>query len=129
MALSWCGGAATGPSQGGPVALGDWGGAHIGLHVTSNGGQVEYDCAHGTIDEALIADGHGRFEARGVHVREHGGPEREGEPPDSHPARYTGAVDGRTLTMSLTVEETDTQRLVGDFTLTFGQAPRLTKCL
>jgi hypothetical protein len=105
---------------------GTWGGEHISLEVTAQGGQVEYDCAHGTIDQKIVPDARGRFDLRGTHVREHGGPVRKDETADSHPARFAGHVKGDTMT--LTVTESDTKELVGTFTLVYGQRPQLTKC-
>ncbi len=105
---------------------GTWGGQHIALEVTAEGAQAEYDCAHGTVDQKFVADAEGRFDLRGTHVREHGGPVRRDETPDSHPARYTGRIKGDTMT--LTVTETDTNESVGTFTLAFGQPPRVMKC-
>src|SRR5690349_23937403 len=49
---------------------GTWGGEHIRLEVTAQGGEVEYDCGHGTIDQKIITDGQGHFDLRGTHVRE-----------------------------------------------------------
>jgi hypothetical protein len=105
---------------------GMWGGEHIGLEVTAQGGQVEYDCAHGTVDQRIVPDARGRFDARGTHVREHGGPVRRDETADSHPARFVGEIRGDTMT--LTVTESDTKEVVGTFTLVFGQRPRVMKC-
>jgi hypothetical protein len=105
---------------------GTWGGEHIGLEVTEQGGQVEYDCAHGTIDEKVVADDRGRFDLRGTHVREHGGPVRKDETADTHPARFAGEIKGDTMT--LTVTETDTKVVVGTFTLVYGQKPHVVKC-
>ncbi|MEJ7811195.1 MAG: hypothetical protein WKG32_12350 [Gemmatimonadaceae bacterium] len=114
-------------STSGPELAGDWGGEHIGLVVSTRGATVEYDCAHGTIDEPLAPDGRGRFEARGTHTREHGGPVREGEAADTHPARYEGVVQGPA--MALTVTLTDTVRAIGTYTLTCGDLPHVFKCL
>ncbi|PYS75702.1 MAG: hypothetical protein DMF66_18805 [Acidobacteria bacterium] len=105
---------------------GTWGGEHISLEVTAQGGQVEYDCAHGTIDQKIVSDARGRFDLRGTHVREHGGPVRKDETADSHPARFAGQIKGDTMT--LTVTESDTKELVGTFTLVYGQRPHLMKC-
>jgi hypothetical protein len=105
---------------------GTWGGEHIRLEVTAQGGQVEYDCAHGTIDRKIVTDGQGRFDLRGTHVREHGGPIRKDEASDSHPAQFKGQIKGNTMT--LTVTEIDTKELVGTFTLVYGQTPHLMKC-
>ena len=88
---------------------------------------VEFDCAHGSIAQAVGLDVDNRFDVAGVYVREHGGPVREGEPPDSHPARYSGTVNGDL--MQITVTTTDDNRAVGSFVLAFGRAGRIVKCL
>ncbi len=105
---------------------GSWGGEHIGLEVTDEGGTVEYDCAHGTIDRKIVLDARGRFHVSGTHFREHGGPVRKGEQTDTHPAQYTGQIVGDKMT--LTVVEVDTGAIVGVFNLVRGQQPRITKC-
>lgn len=106
--------------------IGSWGGEHISLEVTAQGGQVEYDCAHGTIDQNIVPDGKGHFDVRGTHVREHGGPQRKDENLDSHPAQFTGQLNGNAMTLSVT--ESDTKELVGTFTLVYGQKPHIVKC-
>lgn len=110
----------------GPVRPGDWGGEHIGLSVAERGATVEYDCANGTIDEPLVAV-EGRFTALGTHIREHGGPIREGETADKHPARYEGRIDGGTMTLEVVL--TDSGEKVGAFKLVRGQSPHVFKCL
>lgn len=118
--------APTSPAEG-RVEIGAWGGDHLRVDVTPGGGTTEYDCAHGTIDEPLVADRNGRFSASGTHTFEHGGPIRADELPDRHPARYDGQVSGDTLRFSVTV--TDRQQTLGAFTVTRGAASRLVKCL
>jgi hypothetical protein len=108
------------------ATTGTWGGEHIGLEVTDGGGRVEYDCAHGTLDQRIVPDTGGGFEVRGTHVRERGGPVRKGVPEDSHPAVYRGQIEGDTMT--LTVTESDTGEPVGTFTLTLGRQPHIVKC-
>lgn len=109
------------------VSLGGWGGNHLGLVLTATGGTLEYDCAHGTIDQPFVTDSAGRFQLAGTHTREHGGPIRRDEKPDMHPARYTGGVDGDTT--ALTVTLTDSNEVLGIFTLTRGRMARVFKCL
>ena len=109
------------------VARGVWGGEHIQMEVTENGARLEYDCAHGTIEQPLVLDDAGRFEWTGTHTRERGGPVRIGDKPDSHPARYTGHVDGKTMTLTLTL--TDTQDTFDPYTLTQGDYGIVRKCL
>ena len=111
-----------------PVPTGSWGGEHIQLVVTEAGAKVEYDCAFGRIDEPLLRDKEGNFEARGVHAFERGGPRQLGEPaPEPHPARYEGWTDGRQ--MRLTVTLPDKGKVVGSFSLGLGRQPLLEKCL
>jgi hypothetical protein len=58
-------------------------------------------------------------------VREHGGPIRVGEVPDSLPARYAGHVRGDRMTLRVLVGA-DT---LGPFELRRGAEPQLFKCL
>jgi hypothetical protein len=111
----------------GPIAPSEWGGEHVGLTVSATGGTLEYDCANGTIDQAIQAASDGNFVALGSHTRGHGGPAIQGEVPDRHPARYTGWTDGATMRLSVTL--TDTGDKLGDFTLVRGQSPRVFRCL
>ena len=110
----------------GPVSHGDWGGEHIGLAVTANGATIEYDCATGTIDEPLVASD-GLFSAAGTHIPGHGGPIRQDEIPDKHPARYEGRIDGETMTLDVTL--TDTGEKLGRYALVRGRSAQVFKCL
>lgn len=110
-----------------PEMVGEWGGEHVMLTVSLTEGVLEYDCAHGSIDGRINPDLDGNFELAGVHVLEHGGPVREGEPPDEHPARYTGWTNGTRMTLTVTL--TDTGMEIGTFHLRLGEQPRLYKCL
>lgn len=114
--------------QGGEnIATGIWGGAHIRLEVTGNGASVEFDCAHGSITQKLAVDASGAFTASGTYTLERGGPVRADETPASHPARYSGRVEGQRMTLRIRLTDSDTD--IGSFTLTHGREARLTKCL
>ena len=108
------------------VPNGTWGGDHVVLTVTDNGGGAEFDCAHGTLDHPLQVDDRGRFSVAGTFVPEHGGPVRAGEVPESRPARYQGRMNGQKLEFTVTVEGQTGQ---GPFEVTLGRGPKLTKCL
>ncbi len=121
--------AACGAKGGDPPAVvpaGSWGGKHVALQVTDSGGTVQFDCAHGQITAPLSLDAQGRFETTGVFVREHGGPIREGEPDDSHPAVYQGQLQGNDLTFSVRLTDDGTE--AGPFTASLGAAARLFRC-
>ena len=108
------------------VPSGVWGAQHVNLDVSSAGARIEYDCAHGTIDGPLALDAGNRFDVRGTHVRERPGPVPEDEP-KGVPARYTGRLEGETLTITVTL--TDSNEEVGTFTLKRNSSGVLRKCL
>ena len=106
---------------------GIWGGDHISLEVTDSGAEINYDCAHGSITEKIVPDGRGNFVVKGLHVREHPGPIRQGEDQAGKPATYHGLIDGETMTLTVTLSGSD--EAVGTFTLTHGKSGRVRKCL
>jgi hypothetical protein len=115
------------PTNPSPIALGAWGGDHVAMTVQSVSAHFEFDCAHGDVATALVANTRSEFSATGVFVREHGGPVREAEVPDSHPASYEGTVKARRIILTLRL--TDTGETAGPFTLDYGVAGRIVKCL
>jgi hypothetical protein len=106
--------------------IGTWGGEHVRITVGAASSILEYDCAHGSIDQPFTVDTGGRFDLIGTHVPEGPGPTHEG-PPTTHPARYTGSTDGNTMT--LTVTQTDTNETLGPFALALDAPGRVVKCL
>lgn len=120
--------AMSGPGAGLPpgTALdGSWGGVHAGLLLSPSGGSIEYDCAHGTLDAAVVPDAGGAFRVAGRHVREHGGPEQAGEQLPSQPASYQGNVDGDRMQLRVRVGA-DT---LGPFILQRGAQAQVFRCL
>jgi hypothetical protein len=107
------------------VAEGTWGGNHVRLRVTASGGDIEFDCAHGELSEALKLDAEGRFDVAGTLTRE-GGPIRLDVPRTGRAARYTGRVEGQTMT--LTVKFDDKNQEAQALALTRGSEGRLWKC-
>lgn len=129
------------------LATGMWGGAHVRLDLGERGATLEYDCAHGTIDELISLDAEGRFDVRGTHETEQGGAittgisvanEDEnnataaaaaatGAAANTQLVRYVGLVKGDVMTLS--VIHADTKQDFGTFTLKRGASARLFKCL
>ena len=106
---------------------GDWGGQHLGLVASAAGADLEYDCATGKMAEPIRPDQSGRFLVAGEHYPGHGGPIRVDEEPVKRPARYAGQVRGDTMTLTVTL--TDSNEVLGSFTLVLGRSPRVFKCL
>ena len=107
--------------------IGTWGGDHVRITIGAASSILEYDCAHGSIDQPFKVDASGHFDLAGTHVLEGPGPIREDQPPVAHPARYTGMTDGKTMT--LTVTQTDSNQTLGPSTLTLDAPGRVVKCL
>jgi hypothetical protein len=119
------------------LKAGKWGGARASLVARAGYVLIEFDCAHGRIEGPLALDAAGRFDVGGTYVRERGGPARVGadEPDSAAPhgeseetlrARYTGVVEGRSMTLTVRLVESGAE--VGTFSLRLGEPPTLTKC-
>jgi hypothetical protein len=109
------------------IAEGNWGGDQINVKVEGNTATIEYSCAHGTISGPLALDGNGHFRLEGTHTRERGGPSRSDEGVNAKPAVYTGTVNGKAMT--LTVKLKDTDDTIGTFKVVFGEEARLFRCM
>jgi hypothetical protein len=109
------------------VVTGEWGGEHLGLVVSGDGADLEYDCALGRISGEVRPDGNGRFSVLGVYFPGHGGPDPVPDPQTGRPARYDGSVRGDKMTLMVTL--TDTGDFVGMFSLIRGASPHVLKCL
>jgi hypothetical protein len=118
---------ASGDADSKRVPAGTWGAMGIAMEVTESGARIEYDCAHGTISQPLLLDAEGRFDLKGRHFPEHGGPIREGEESRGQPVRYTGQVTGENMTLAVTPEGSDTP--IGSHKLVRGKTGRIHKCL
>ena len=108
------------------AAVGSWGGEHVRLEATASGGEIEFDCAHGVLDEPIAPDEDGRFAAKGLYTREHSGPIRPGLEPRAEPASYAGTIDRGRMTLRVTVA--GSSEPVGTYTLTLGGAAKVRKC-
>lgn len=106
---------------------GVWGGQHVAMTVTGTTATLEYDCAHGDLELPAEPAGNGEFDADGTHTLEHGGPVLDGEPPDTHPARYHGTLFGNVLTLTVTIVDLD--QTLGPFVLKRGEPGQVFKCL
>lgn len=108
------------------VAIGSWGGMHVGMEVTGEGAQLEFDCAHATINQSLKLNSNGNFDAQGLYVKEHPGPVRSDEDQSGQPAHFTGKLTGKTLTLTVSLD--NSSESIGPFTLELGRYARIFKC-
>ena len=101
---------------------GTWGGDNAGLIVNDTDVHVHIGCTLGDAVGPIRPDADGRFDVTGTY-------NVDAYPVDRgiiHPARFTGQIVGQTLT--LTVSLTDTARVLGPVTLTYGKEPKMGAC-
>jgi hypothetical protein len=125
LLLAACTGAGLQPHAGPRLVTGEWGGPHVALHLRPDGGTIDYDCAHGTLDGPLLTDADGAFRVAGTHVHEHGGPARVGEVLPHEPAVYQGRIRGAQMTLEVRTATT----ALGSYTLRKGAPAQLLRCL
>lgn len=101
---------------------GTWGGDNAGLIVTSTDVHVHIGCTLGDAVGPVRPDADGRFAAPGTYNVD-AYPVNRGI---THPATFSGQVVGQTMT--LTVSLTDTARVLGPVTLTYGKEPKMGPC-
>jgi len=109
-----------------PNRMGDWGGPHAGVTLEGGLGQVQFDCASGTIDKAIIPGPDGRFSVSGMYMEGQGGPIRVGQIFKSQRATYSGEIVAQQMTLRVARED---GTVLGPFTLTENAQPQLTRCL
>jgi hypothetical protein len=105
------------------VRLGRWGGDRVELLVASNRATATFCCASGSIDQAIVPDASGHFEALGTYTFAGGPIPVGGNQPV--PAHYSGAIDGSTMVLTVTTSSA----MLGPFTLIFGRTGLLQDCI
>lgn len=113
------------PSSG-AITLGTWGGDGAGLIVTDSLTHVHIGCTLGDIPRRATLDASGRFVLDGSYVLK-AYPVMTGP---RLPAQFAGRVVGRTLTLSIAVNDTTEGKVValGPVTVELGVDPRLGPC-
>lgn len=109
---------------------GTWGGVGIELDLSTTGGSLRYDCASGTITEALKPNANGRFNARGTYTSKTGIvpllPDSAEHPPVPETVTYSGQLWGNSLSLNIRNAQ---GKNYGDFYLEYGKPADLRFCL
>lgn len=113
--------------------VGTWGGPHAGATLAGGLGDVQFDCASGTIDDPIPITDVGSFSVKGTYRTGAPGPIKVGQFFKSQSALFSGQIArgtakdaGRVMTLNVVLED---GTALGPFTLTEGAAPQLTRCL
>lgn len=99
-----------------PELFGTWGGNDASMVLGLDGGTITYLCGSGTIDAGWRFLPGGTFSATGNHYYGGGPVPSQGRTP--HPATYVGHVQGKVMTLSVTITDQDT--ILGPYTLVKG---------
>jgi hypothetical protein len=108
------------------LQTGTWGGDNAGAIVTDSVAHVHVGCTYGDIPGRVALDGAGNFSADGSYLLR-AYPIAVGP---SLPARFSGSADGKTLTITVVVNDTVNHTTVtkGPVTLKLGQEPAMGPC-
>jgi hypothetical protein len=108
------------------LVVGTWGGENAGLIADDTSAHVHIACTFGNVAQGIEPGPDGRFDVPGQYVLRaypvYVGP--------SLPARFQGSVTGRTITLSVIVQDTtaDTTVTLGPVRLLFGREPKMQMC-
>jgi hypothetical protein len=108
------------------IVVGTWGGENAGLIADDTSAHVHIACTFGNIRQGLDPLPGGVFDVPGEYVLRaypvYVGP--------SLPARFQGSVSGRTLTLTVVVQDTtaDTTVTLGPVQLWLGREPQMQVC-
>ncbi len=114
------------PQVGGRLALGTWGGDNAAVVATDSVTHVHIACTFGDMPANVVLDADGRFTIGGSFVLRAFpvvvGPRL--------PAQFSGRVTGRTLTLSISVNDTVTKQFValGPATVVLDRIPNMGPC-
>jgi hypothetical protein len=113
-------------SVGGKLAVGTWGGDNTGAIVTDTVAHIHIGCTFGDIPGRVALDADGRFTTNGSYMLR-AYPVAVGP---SVPAQFTGRVIGKTLTLSVTVNDTvqKTTMSLGPVSMVLGVEPKMGPC-
>ena len=102
-----------------------WGGDHVRMEVTRSGADLEFDCATGTITEAM-PETEGTFSLKGTFTPERGGPSRDANSSRAVDANYSGTINNDTMTLRVVIGGKDQE--AAKYVLVKGHEGRLMKC-
>ena len=116
----------TTPPSDGKLALGTWGGDNAAVIATDSVTHIHVGCTFGDMPPNIVLDANGQFEIDGSYML-HAYPVAYGP---TVPAHFSGQVRGKTMSVSVTVNDTVEKKIVplGPISVTFGKTPSMGPC-
>ena len=113
-------------SSDGLLAFGTWGGDNSAVIVTDSAAHVHVGCTFGDMPGSIQLDADGRFALDGSYVLR-AYPVQVGP---SLPAQFSGHVAGRTMTLTIVVNDTVEKKVVavGPISVVYGRQPQMGSC-
>lgn len=114
------------PPFDGRLPLGTWGGDSAGLIVSDTAVHLHIGCTYGDVSGRIPVESNGHFDVAGTYMLR-AYPIAVGP---SVPARFVGRLDGSTVTVTVTVDDTVQHQTVvrGPVVVRYGDEPRLGPC-
>jgi hypothetical protein len=108
------------------LVKGTWGGENAGLIADDTSAHVHIACTYGNVHQAIEPGSGGRFDVAGDYVLR-AYPVAVGP---TLPARFSGTVRGKLMTLTVTVADTtaDTTVTLGPVRLQLGREPQMQMC-
>ena len=105
---------------------GKWGGSGIVVTVEKKSTSMIFDCADAEIEGAFKTRKSGSFNLTGNFTQKGHGPIRLDDLPKSQSAKFTGKVTGKKMTLKITL--TDTDEVIGEYTLERDKESKMHYC-
>ncbi len=114
------------PPFDGMLALGTWGGDSAGMIVGDTAMHIHIGCTYGDVSGRIPVGANGLFDVPGSYVLR-AYPIAVGP---SVPARFSGRLEGATVTITVTVDDTVQKKTVvlGPAVVVYGREPRAIPC-
>jgi hypothetical protein len=114
------------PPFDGRLQLGTWGGDSAGLIVSDTAMHLHIGCTYGDVSGRIPVQSNGQFDVSGSYMLR-AYPITVGP---SVPARFVGRLDGSTVTVTVTINDTVQHQTVvhGPVVVRYGDDPRLGPC-
>jgi hypothetical protein len=114
------------PPADGLLPLGNWGGEGAGMIVSDTAMHLHVGCTFGDASGRIALNSNGQFDVAGSYML-HAFPIAVGP---TVPARFTGRLDGNTVTVTATVNDTVQKKTVvmGPVVVVFGAEAKLGPC-